>query len=425
MSAPAPRPRATRIAGLADQGAYALASFAQTALYARLLPPEEFGLFAMVLSTVLLAQMLQRCLVVLPMVVSLADHDRAGVRGWLRVNTGVLAAAMALLLLAAGALQFLGGAARAAALPRVLGLAALALAPVFLYEFVRRALYAEQQHQRVPLQSGAYLLLQLGGVFVVTLAFGTALAAVLSLALANLAAAAVGAAGLDWRRRPQEMGARGLVARYRSDMSWSLAAAAPYAGYNTAMPLLVGLLSGPAAAGLFSATKLLLAPITTLIAAVDSVDKPKAARSLRQGGGAGLRGALLDTCRSLLLGGGPYLLLAALLHAQLLAWVLGPTLAAKAGPAWLWLLVGLLMLFGQPLETGLLVLRRSRWSFWSRLAALAACASVLWILPPQLGHIAGVAAMLVGWLVSTGVAVAMLRWALRDLPPSDCNADGE
>ncbi len=412
MNAPAPRPRATRIAGIADQGAYALASFAQTALYARLLPPEEFGLFAMVLSTVLLAQMLQRCLVVLPMVVSLADHDRAGVRGWLRVNTGVLAAAMALLLLAAGALQFLGGAARAAALPRVLGLAALALAPVFLYEFVRRALYAEQQHQRVPLQSGAYLVLQLGGVFVVALAFGTALAAVLSLALANLAAAAVGAAGLDWRRRPQEMGARGLVARYRSDMSWSLAAAAPYAGYNTAMPLLVGLLSGPAAAGLFSATRLLLAPITTLIAAVDSVDKPKAARSLRQGGGAGLRGALLGTCRSLLLGGGPYLLLAALLHTQLLAWVLGPTLAAKAGPAWLWLLVGLLMLFGQPLETGLLVLRRSRWYFWSRLAALAACAFVLWILPPQLGHIAGVAAMLAGWLISTLLAAVLLRRAL-------------
>lgn len=415
--------RSTRLAGLVDQGAYSLASFVQTALYARLLSPDEFGLFAMVLSTVLLTQTLQRCVVVLPMVVSLADRDRAGIRGWFSVNGIVLAAALVVLLAGAGAMQLLGLGSGRISTVQLLGLAALALPTVFLYEFVRRALYVEAQHGHVPLQAATYLLLQIGGTLVVGYLFGTALAAVLSLALANLAGAAVGALALNWRRKPDEAGARELLARYRSDMGWSLAAAAPYAGYNTAMPLLVGLLAGPASAGLFSATRLLLAPVTTLIAAVDSVDKPKAARGLRDGGVAGLRRSLRGTWRSLLLAGGPYLVLAGIFHSQIVLAVLGSKVAAGAGAAWLWLLVGLLMMLGQPLETGLLVLRRARWYFWSRLFAVIASALALWFAIAPLGHSGGIVAVLAGWLVSAVFAVALLRRALTLAQSAPVTAD--
>lgn len=411
------RLRSNRMAGLMDQAGYSLASFVQTVLYARLLPADAFGLFAMVLSTVLLAQTLQRCMVVLPMVVSLADRERGGIRGWLQLNAWVLLGAVLALLLAAAALHWWPAGNRVN-LPQMLGLAACALPAVFAFEFVRRALYAEQLHRRVPLQAAVYFSLQLGGAWWVSHWLPQAWAAVLVLVVANLLAAAVGAAALTWRRRDGEPGAAQLFSRYRTDMGWSLAAAVPYAGYSTGMPLIVGLLLGPAAAGVFTATRLLLAPVTTLISAVDSVDKPKAARSLRDGGTAGLARSLRGTARSLLLLGGGYVLAVALFYQPLLVLMLGPKMAAAAQGAWVWLLVGLLMMLGQPMETGLLVLRRTRWNFLSRLAALCASLAVLWLALHGLGQTAGVVAVATGWLVSTLSAAWLLRLALRRHVPA-------
>jgi O-antigen/teichoic acid export membrane protein len=233
------------------------------------------------------------------------------------------------------------------------------------------------------------------------------------MAAAGGAAAVVGAFRLDLTRAPDAPSAGALLRRYRTDMGWSLAAAVPYVGFNTALPVLLGLLSGPAVAGVFTATRLLLAPITTLISAVDSVDKPRAARCLRDDGTAGLKASLLRTLRSMLLLGGSYLVVAGVWAQEILRLLLGAAYAADASLAWLWLLVGLLMMLGQPLETGLLVMRLTRWYFWTRFAALVVGTITLIFALHRLSYEAGILAMGAAWLVSGTLAALLLGKSLR------------
>ena|SRR3990167_767 len=403
--------RSSRAAGLLDQALFSLATFAQTVIYARTLPSIEFGLFAMALSTVLLAQTLQRCVVILPMVVSVAQAKESVIRPWARLNGVVIALALAALALVGLTARLVAPEARL--LPTLCAMAALCLPAVFSFEFVRRALYVEQKRGRIAGQASAYFTFQLAGVGAVVWSGGGGMAAIAATAAAALLAALIGALALTWKRQPDDVTLGALVTRYRTDMGWSLAAALPYAGFNTSMPMILGFVSSPVAAGVFTATRLLLAPVTTLIAAIDNVDKPRAARALRDEGSSGLVRSLRGTLRSLLIMGGAYLLLAGVFSDQLLRFLLGARYSVDVGFAWIWLVVGLLMMFGQPMETGLLILRRTRWYFWSRFLALLAAAAVLVLgLQVLAGHAAGVIAVAAGWLVSGGLAAGLLRYAL-------------
>lgn len=403
--------RSSRAIGLYDQALASLVTFAQTLVYARTLDGDQFGVFAMTLAALLLAQMLQRTLVVLPMIVSQSEQAEPAVRSWWRVNA--LIVALSLLAVAAVALIAHAAAAdRSATVLALCGAVALALPPVLTYEFARRALFVQQRRAAVLRMSVANFLLQGMAVALVVLVGGQAVLAVGAMALAAALAAVVGLVGVRWGGANQPS-ARALTLRYRSDMVWNLAAAVPYAGFNTTMPMLVGFLVGPAAAGVFTATRLLLAPVTTLISAVDSVDKPRAARLLREGGAAGLRRSLAGTLRSLMLLGGGYLVVAGLFADEILRLLLGAQYPLHAGSAWWWAAVGLLMMLGQPLETGLLVLRRTRWYFWTRFAALLAALALLWASMGRFGYEAGILAMGAGWAVSGLAAAVLLRRALR------------
>jgi O-antigen/teichoic acid export membrane protein len=405
------RLRSSRVAGLADQALASLVTFGQTLVYARTLAAEEFGLFAMALAAVLVAQILQRTVVVLPMIVAQSEHSHTAVHAWWRVNAAVLGLTM-LAVVSIGMLAHASGARSGVVVPLCVAVAT-ALPSILVYEFVRRTLYVQQRKASVLGMSAAHFVLQALGVAVVVRVGGGAWAAMVAVALAAGAAAVVGAVGLDRTRAADAPGARMLLRRYRSDMGWSLAAAVPYAGFNTALPVLLGLLSGPAAAGVFTATRLLLAPITTLISAVDSVDKPRAARRLRDDGTAGLKASLLRTVRSLLLLGGGYLLAAGVWAQDILRLLLGADYPLDAGRAWLWLVVGLLMMLGQPLETGMLVMRLMRLYFWTRFAALVVGMLTLVATLHRLGYESGILAMGTAWLVSGTLAALLLARALR------------
>jgi len=406
--------RSPRAVGLYDQALASLVTFGQTLAYARVMASEQFGLFAMTLAALLVAQMLQRTLVVLPMIVSQSEQAEPEFRGWRRVNGLILALSLGLVAAVASAALLAGARPEGTALV-LCATVAIALPPVLVYEFTRRVLYLQQRRAHILRLSAANFLLQGAGLVLVIVCDGGALLAVAAMALAGALAAAVGWSGIHWGTSAQA-DACALAARYRADMAWNLAAAVPYAGFNTAMPMLLGFLSGPAAAGMFTATRLLLAPVTTLIAAVDSVDKPRAARSLLEGGGAALRRSLLATLRSLLLLGGVYLLLAGLFADEILRLLLGADYPLLAGSAWAWSVVGLLMMAGQPLETGLLVLRRTRWYFWTRFSALVVAMLPLTTMLERLGYAAGIVAMAAGWLVAGLAAAGLLRRALRELP---------
>lgn len=406
--------RSSRAAGLADQALASLVTFGQTLVYARALAADEFGLFAMALAAVLVAQILQRTVVVLPMIVAQSDHSHTAVHAWWRVNATVLGLTM-LAVASIGLVAYARGHGSDLVVP-VCTAVGTALPSILVYEFVRRTLYVQRRTAGVLRMSAAHFALQTLGVAVVVGTGGGAWAAMAAIAVAAGAAAVVGAFGVDLTRAADAPSARALLRRYRTDMVWSLAAAVPYVGFNTALPVLIGLLSGPAAAGVFTATRLLLAPITTLISAVDSVDKPRAARSLRDEGTAGLRGSLLRTVRSMLLLGGGYLVAAGVWAKDILRLLLGADYPLDASLAWLWLVVGLLMMLGQPLETGLLVMRLTRWYFWTRFAALVVGMLTLMSALHRLSYEAGILAMGAAWLVSGTLAALLLARALRAPP---------
>jgi O-antigen/teichoic acid export membrane protein len=274
--------RSSRAAGLADQALASLVTFGQTLVYARTLAADEFGLFAMALAAALVAQILQRTVVVLPMIVAQSEHQHTAVHAWWRINAGVMGLTM--LAVASIGLVAYGGGHGAGVVGPLCAAGGVALPSILVYEFVRRTLYMQQRKAAVLRMSAIHFALQAVGVATVVWIGGGAWTAMAVMAAAGGAAAVVGAFRLDLTRAPDAPSAGALLRRYRTDMGWSLAAAVPYVGFNTALPVLLGLLSGPAVAGVFTATRLLLAPITTLISAVDSVDKPRAARCLRDDG---------------------------------------------------------------------------------------------------------------------------------------------
>jgi O-antigen/teichoic acid export membrane protein len=98
---------------------------------------------------------------------------------------------------------------------------------------------------------------------------------------------------------------------------------------------------------------------------------------------------------------------------EILRLLLGAAYAADASLAWLWLLVGLLMMLGQPLETGLLVMRLTRWYFWTRFAALVVGTITLIFALHRLSYEAGILAMGAAWLVSGTLAALLLGKSLR------------
>lgn len=405
--------KSSRAIGLYDQALASLVTFGQTLVYARTLDAGQFGLFAMVLAALLVGLMVQRAVVVLPMIVAQSEQSEPDVRAWWRLNLVITALTLAVVMTIALA-GWLWAVASTATVLILCKALVMALPSLLAFEFARRVLYTQERSMVVLRMSIANSLFQVGAVAVVVVVGGQALAAVGGMAVAAGCAAVLGLFGVSWRGQ-ETHGAQGLLVRYRKDMGWNLAAALPYAGFNTAMPMLLGFLSGPATAGVFTATRLLVSPVTALIAAVDSVDKPRAARSLREGGASGLRRSLGATLSFLIVFGGVYLVLAGAFADEMLNFLLGPEYPLPSGSAQWWAVVGFLIILAQPLETGLLVLRRTKWFFWTRMGALLAAMLLLHLTLGRLGYEAGIVAMAAGWLVSGLAAAALLRWQLQAL----------
>lgn len=403
----------SRAAGLYGQALASLVTFGQTIVYARTMPAAEFGLFAMAISALLVSQILQRNVVVIPMIVAQGEHRTTALRPWTRINTGIIVLTLAVIAIVAAATPFMG---HAGGLTFALCEAtAVALPTTMLYEFVRRTLFLEQRYAAAIRMAAVHFGLQCAGIGLVVATGQGALAAMTASAVAAGVAVLSARASLNHAETDGEPSAQSLLAKYRSDMIWSLGVAVPYAAFNNGLPMLLGMLAGPSMAGLFTASRLLLAPITTLAGAVDMVDKPRAARGLREGGRAGLLASLRNTMLSMLGLSAAYLLIGGWFADEILRLAYGSKLALQPGSAWLWMVVGILMMFGQPTETGLLVLRRAHWFFWSRSVAMAVGLVVLmWAIVP-FGYVAGIWSMVLAWLVSGAMAAVMLGAALARL----------
>ncbi len=401
---------ADRASGLIDQGLFSLSTMGQLLIYARVLPKDDFGLFSLAWGTCMVALGLHRSVVVLPMIVTAGQHFHLEGGIWTRIDL-LFRLLLAGGLLAAAAVAHVVAPEQDYAL--LFGLTAPAVAASLAYEFQRRCLFQLARRREVVIASAVQASAILVSIIVVTQLKPDETAAILGYAAASTVAALVARflrGPLLWQAG-ERVGT--LLRTNRAMMTWNLLSYIPYAVYYNAMVLIVGIVSGALGAAAFSAARIFAAPITTLIQAVDSVDKPRARAALREKGIPGLRRALGRTRRSFLLLGAPYLLLVVIAGPYLVPLVLGPSFADLYVAVAVWMGVLLLMLVAFPMETGLVLLQKSNLVFWVRTAAAVTSLATYLAVDGHAGHTAPVIGLLAGWSVSTILSWIFLERSLK------------
>ncbi|WP_156843128.1 lipopolysaccharide biosynthesis protein [Novosphingobium aquimarinum] len=364
-----------------------MATLLQTFVYARELESVEFGTFSLVQGICLLAQGLQRSTSVLPMIMTAGSEGGDAV--WGRVDLVfrvATAATLGLLALAAWIFDF----------PRLwqsaFPLAGFCTLATLAYEFQRRLLYLHGCNRAILQAALAYFLAVCVSVVVVVNSLRSAEAAA-----GGLLFAAALASMVAWQNRdflsPKEV----IFKDHIGIIGWNIAAFLPYSVYNNGMILIVGVIYGVKTVALFSASRLLIAPIQTLIQAIDSVDKPRARRMFLSGGMKGLSQSIRHTRVTLILIGGSYLAIIFVAVEKLVPLLFLDQFPDMINAVRIWCLVAFIMLLSQPLETGLLVLRKSDVIFWSRSLSAIAALVVLGLFATSSLHLIPIVALAVGW----------------------------
>lgn len=231
-------------------------------------------------------------------------------------------------------------------------------------------------------------------------------------------AALVASMVFTWRTRQPWLSAPKIGhsgPEYARFAAWSSLSHVAYSGYNFGTQALLGVLAGPTALGVFHACRILIQPVNTLVGAMDSIDKPRAAAAFATDGAPAMRRVLLRGGRILTGVSVPYLVALALLAPVILPLVLGPQYEDQVGVVWAWCFTALGMVLTQPVESGLYVARRTREMFLTRVLASLAAVALCWWLAPALGATGALIGMAVGFLMTAGLgAVTLVRLRTGD-----------
>jgi O-antigen/teichoic acid export membrane protein len=344
------------------------------------------------------------------MTVSATKLAALPLRSWFRWHLIVTAA----LALFCGAVGWAGQAWEVAAVAFRASLLASCIVPGYLtYEHFRRQIFLVGRAERiVPVVLGWAALQILGltlALSYVPSAGGVALAMAAATLLAAMTASMVAGAG---QAPGEEASVRAIWRSGGAAIAGNTAAVVPYMVYNTAMPIVVGSLADAAAAGVFSATRLFLAPVNTFAGAIGSVDKPRAAHALRDSGPAGLKRVLRRTAGTLTCFVLPYAVIVMLGAEWLLVVTLGSDYVGHGQTVRLWAVVGIVIALGHPVETGLVVLDRAGSLFWSRMVAMTVALATLYA-TADLGATGAVLSVLAAWLTGLALGATRLAASLR------------
>jgi O-antigen/teichoic acid export membrane protein len=377
-----------RLYSVFDQGASGLANITALAILGRALPVAQFGAIGMMIGLHYFVAGFHRSAIVLPFLT--VHHDQPG-NDAARVESSAwwwlaLAGAFALsvVLAIAAATVFAIGALFPCAhwLIQPLLLAALVTPTMLAAEFTRRWLFQIERADLVALFALVYSCLLIGGAFLAARESPDATAGASGWAAASMGAAVP--ALFILRPTPIRKKDFGRIVReHRSEAGWLAWANLPYAVYGSAtMVVLIGMIIGPVAAGVFTAARTLTNPAMSIVSAIDSTDKPRAARALAEHGPAGLHHAITRTRWLIALATGAYLGAVAIwadpltrlaFHGQYPDIIAEVQLLALA-----FFLAGL----NQPSETRLIVLRAGRAMMMVRtVVALLALAALLFAAP--------------------------------------------
>lgn len=413
-NAPPVRTRAgrARAAALVEQTALAGGNLVSFLVFARHLSPDGWGHFGFAYAMVLFAQGFQRAAVTIPLVpysASTMPWPKAR-RHWQAANGALAVASLAGL----GTVAAIGAASGIAWLEASASMACMMLVPMFAHDFMRRS----------AIQDARFGLLVASGLtyasLVVLLALSTFWAVpfpwlpTLAVATAASGAAVVVAVGTrQWPMRLPRLWSP--AADYPAFARWASLSHLAYSGYNFGIQAVLAGVSGPAAVGVFHACRILVQPVNTLIAATDSVDKPRAAAAFATEGRPGLLRVLRGSLSMMAWPALPYLVLILVFAGPVLNLVLGEQYGDAIGAMRAWCGAAVLMLLAQPVESGLYVARRTRAMFVGRVLGSALALGVAFPLTKAWGATGALAALAMGF----AVAAACGLFTLWRLPPSE------
>lgn len=181
---------------------------------------------------------------------------------------------------------------------------------------------------------------------------------------------------------------------------WSVLGSLAFSGYNFAIQSVLGLISGPASLGALNAARNVIQPTSSLIQAIDSVDKPRASRAYAHDGVVGLLSVTRGSVGTLLFLGVPYLLFIGFFPKEVLNFLYGAASGYSEGTLVALCAMAVLMLCAQPIETSLYVLRRPRSLFFNRLVASLVSLPLAFLLIEKYGALGAALSLTIGWAVS-------------------------
>lgn len=361
--------RSARYLVLVEQALISGSNFLLYVYAARMLPKDQWGTLSFALALLQVLQGFQRAFVTLPMVTS---GDKQGVfanslRFWRQMQGGITAATLLLVLgLYVIALYYLD-----AWVAEGILLTAVLVIPWYYMEFARRVIIMSSSMYRLLTMAIIYVCVLLIAVAVVHWRdFGHHLPLVFVSVMASAAVISSFSAKVQlWPTmgiaRTNAGGSWTSTSLWRFGR-WAAASSLAYTGYNFAIQAILAAITGPAVLGVFTAARNLIQPISTLVQAIDSVDKPRAGRAYASRGMPGLWHVIRRSWAWLFLLALPYVALVGVFSESLLVVVYGEKYADASVPVQLWCVVMLIMILVQPLETGLYVLRRPDWLFYGR-----------------------------------------------------------
>ncbi len=369
-----------RLSSFADQGIQGVANILMMALLARSLSHEQFASIGVMWGINYFAFGLHRANIILPFIVAAAEDEKhgrhSGAWWWASVAFAglsliVLAAVTGLLALVAATWNpKIGWAVQAMAY------STLAAPAIMLAEFARRWLYQAKLPATAVLTSVLYSVSGIA-LILATRSLHSGFLGGSAWTLGGLLGMIPGAVFLwpgapDWRESYRRWRGHARFA------FWQAMAHLPFSIYNSSLVVLVGALAGPIAAASFTVTRTLCNPAISTVSAVDSLDKPRAARALVSGGLAGLRGSVNRTRLLLITLTGAYLGVVVVFAGPVLKLAFGPSYVMHTQEVRLLAIGFFMMCLNLPSETYLIVLRAGRLMFIGRMLTAVAAVGLIW-----------------------------------------------
>jgi O-antigen/teichoic acid export membrane protein len=394
----------SRLFAMCEQAIVSVSNFVFTVLLSRYLPVMDFGFYSIGFTIFVILQGFQRAVISIPISIL---YGRGGLETISYKVWGLLNRVMTFSVILVGVLVGLfsyffdlDDAVWKGAVSAVLVYAGMAS-----YEFNRRVLIQKKLiHKLLPVAL-VYCLACFAFVLFFVSRWNNFFVAVLSLFAASGLAALYSEILFRKNTICDSVSKKGdlkiLFAGVIKYARWGAASHVVFSAYNGFVPLALGFLVGPSATALMHVTKNLMQPVQTLITAIDSVDKPRAASAFDKNGCLGLVKALRSTLVFLLVLGGGYILIVSYFGSDLMSALYGARYADAGELIVLWGVVFLLIIITQPIESGLYVGRVPHYLFLGRVVSAVVGVGCVYFLVPIYGVNGGMYALILGWLTST------------------------